>query len=194
MTGRDDDRRFQDLYRRYYRAIFAHFVRSGFSRSEAHDFAQETFYRVYRSMGSNEGRGDFSYLKSTAMRLGINAIRDKRTLKRNVETVSLDELPYLPDSTVASALSDEPPKTPEEELSDREQEARRRKLLRQAMAELPDGERECLLLRLQGLKYNAVAGALGISVDAVKSRLHEARNALKQRLGSAPELKEDDRD
>jgi RNA polymerase sigma-70 factor, ECF subfamily len=194
MNGRKDETWFRDLYRRYYGAIVAYFVSSGFSRDDARDFAHETFYRVYRSMESYKGQGDFSFLKKTAVRIGLNAIRDKRTQKRNAPVVSLDELPYLPDSAAASVLSSEPQKTPEEELSERQEEELRRKKLRAAMAELPDGERECLLLRLQGLKYGAIAGALGISVDAVKSRLHEARNALKAKIGSAPDLKEDDRD
>lgn len=55
--------------------------------------------------------------------------------------------------------------------------------VRSAVACLPDGQREAVLLfYLQGLSHREVAAELGISVGAVKSRLHQARAALAPRL------------
>jgi RNA polymerase sigma-70 factor, ECF subfamily len=51
-------------------------------------------------------------------------------------------------------------------------------LVRAAIADLADGQREAVLLfYLQGLSHREVAAELGISVGAVKARLHQARAA-----------------
>ncbi len=55
--------------------------------------------------------------------------------------------------------------------------------VRAAIAGLADGQREAVLLfYLQGLSHREVAAELGISVGAVKARLHQARAALAPRL------------
>jgi RNA polymerase sigma factor (sigma-70 family) len=51
--------------------------------------------------------------------------------------------------------------------------------VRGAVAALPDGQRDAVLLfYLQGLTQREVAAELGISVNAVKARLHQARASL----------------
>ncbi|HET9326123.1 MAG TPA: sigma-70 family RNA polymerase sigma factor [Candidatus Eisenbacteria bacterium] len=64
--------------------------------------------------------------------------------------------------------------------------AERRELasaLDRAIASLPSGQREVLLLRdVEGLPASRVARALGLEVRAVKSRLHRARLALRAAL------------
>jgi len=53
-----------------------------------------------------------------------------------------------------------------------------------AIAELPEGQREVVMLRLgEALSTEATAERLGISVDAVKARLRRARAALRDELG-----------
>jgi RNA polymerase sigma factor (sigma-70 family) len=55
--------------------------------------------------------------------------------------------------------------------------------VRDAVAALADGQRHAVLLfYLQGLSHREVAEELGISVGAVKARLHQARAALAPRL------------
>jgi RNA polymerase sigma factor (sigma-70 family) len=55
--------------------------------------------------------------------------------------------------------------------------------VRGAIAALADGQRDAVrLFYLQGLSHTEVAEELGISVGAVKSRLHQARAALAPRL------------
>jgi RNA polymerase sigma factor (sigma-70 family) len=55
--------------------------------------------------------------------------------------------------------------------------------VRGAVAALPDGQRHAVLLfYLQGLSHREVAEELGISIGAVKARLHQARAALAPRL------------
>jgi len=55
--------------------------------------------------------------------------------------------------------------------------------VRRAIAALPDGQKDAVLLYyLQGLNQREVAAELGISPGAVKARLHQARAALAPRL------------
>ncbi|MCB9743278.1 MAG: sigma-70 family RNA polymerase sigma factor [Alphaproteobacteria bacterium] len=60
-----------------------------------------------------------------------------------------------------------------------EQQASARRQLAQALAELPDSQREVLVLHvIEGLPGAEVARALGISENAVRTRLHRARQTL----------------
>jgi RNA polymerase sigma-70 factor (ECF subfamily) len=55
--------------------------------------------------------------------------------------------------------------------------------VRAAVAELPESQRIALVLnRFEGASYDDVAAALDLSIPAVKSLLHRARENLKQRL------------
>jgi RNA polymerase sigma factor (sigma-70 family) len=57
--------------------------------------------------------------------------------------------------------------------------------VRRAIAALADGQQDAVrLFYLQGLSHREVADELGISVSAVKARLHQARAALAPRLAS----------
>jgi RNA polymerase sigma factor (sigma-70 family) len=64
--------------------------------------------------------------------------------------------------------------------------------VRNAIADLADGQRDAVLLfYLQGLSHREVAAELGVSVGAVKSRLHQARAALAPRLAPLVEIEEE---
>lgn len=68
---------------------------------------------------------------------------------------------------------------PDEQLGQGELEV----ALNQAIAALEPGHREVLVLRdIEGLTASDVSKVLGVSVEAVKSRLHRARKALRERL------------
>ena len=89
------------------------------------------------------------------------------------------ELPGLPDGH-ASAAPD-----PAEVAEAADVSAR----VRGAIAALADGQRDAVtLFYLQGLSHAEVAEELGISVGAVKSRLHQARAALAPRLAQVIDI------
>jgi RNA polymerase sigma factor (sigma-70 family) len=63
--------------------------------------------------------------------------------------------------------------------------------VRGAIAALADGQQDAVrLFYLQGLSHREVAAELGISVGAVKARLHQARTALAPRLAQFTEFPE----
>jgi RNA polymerase sigma factor (sigma-70 family) len=74
------------------------------------------------------------------------------------------------------------PDTPERTLSEFEQ----RRQLQLALAELPEEQREVLLLRLeQDLTLEEIGAITGVGRETVKSRLRYAMDKLRARLGPA---------
>ena len=58
-------------------------------------------------------------------------------------------------------------------------------VIARALAALPRGERDALLLHVWGeLSYRAVAAALGIPEGTVRSRIHRARGQLRAQLSA----------
>jgi uncharacterized protein len=99
--------------------------------------------------------------------IALNVAR--RWLRQLKPEVAGAALPYLPsadpDPAQAAELAD---------TADR---------VRDAIAALANGQRDAVrLFYLQGLSHREVAAELGISVGAVKARLHQARAALAPRL------------
>jgi RNA polymerase sigma-70 factor (ECF subfamily) len=73
-------------------------------------------------------------------------------------------------------------RTPEQEAADREIQV----ALDRAITSLDPSQREILLLRdVEGLTAPEVAAVTHLSVEAVKSRLHRARLALREKLAPA---------
>jgi RNA polymerase sigma-70 factor (ECF subfamily) len=68
---------------------------------------------------------------------------------------------------------------------------RRRELLRELLQDLPEEQAEALALRVvMGWTLDEVARATGAPVNTVRSRVRLAKEALRQRIESAPELGE----
>ena len=89
------------------------------------------------------------------------------------------ELPGLPADQPSSAPG------PAEMAESADTSAR----IRDAIGALPNGQRDAVqLFYLLGLSHSEVAGELGVSVGAVKSRLHQARAGLAPRLAQVIDI------
>ena len=113
------------------------------------------------------------FLETIALNVFRNWLRAGKTAKRSANVVELDD----PEFTY------EPPAPEGPDYADREQAAQQRRQLAQAVAALPEGQKQCLRLRFEGFQYDEIAAALHITLDAVKSRLRDATRALRTRLG-----------
>ena len=138
---------------------------------DASDVAQESLVSMARSL--RDFRGDSSvssWLFTIARRFCIKKRRRSKFAPAREE--SLDA------GADAASLADPAP-TPEQSASNRELAA----ALTHAIDGLDPSQREVLVLRdVEGLSAPEVARVLGVSVDAVKSRLHRARVAVRQQL------------
>lgn len=175
------DERFESLYRKYYGRVYKFFRNFRVGDDEAQDLAQETYKRIYETFDQYRGEAEWAFIETTARNVLFNAIRARKTAKRSAPTVDIDG----PD------FDNDPPAPSVPDIAERQEAEMRKARLWAAIAELPEGQKQCMELWLGDTKYEAIAKTLRISVDAVKSRLRDARKALRTRLGeSLPEDEE----
>lgn len=174
-NGSNDDR-FEETYRKYYARVWRYYRSCRVSDDESHDLAQDTFKRLYEHWDSIRGEEPWPFLEKIMKSVLFNWIRKWKTAKRSAKLVEIDDPEIVID----------PPAPPEPDYEEREQAARRQDLLERAVRELSKGQRDCLVLRLQGLSYEEIHKTLGITLDAVKSRIRDAKRYLRERLGEKP--------
>lgn len=174
-----------DVFERYAPSVWSFFARRGYPPEDCRDLMQETFLRAHRGLSRFR---DESELKTWILRIAANvwknALRSKQAIKRAAPTVSLDDAAggegRLESAPSAPGVQASLAATPLEETLRTEE----RRLLRDAVSELPPRMQRCVLLRIDhGLKYREIASILQISVDTVKTQLFQARQRLKNRLG-----------
>lgn len=132
----------------------------------AEDAAQETFLKVYQNLPRYDIERSFAtWLLSIAAHHCIDRLR-----RRRFSTFSIDE-----DEEAPLEIPDRHAPDPEAETSRREQQRRLQRLLQ----ELEPLDRAAVVLRYwQDASEVEIAQTLGLTVPAVKSRLHRARKAL----------------
>lgn len=177
---------FNLLFRSHYQKVFHLFLRWTKSPESAGDLAQETFLRAFRAIGDfRRETGEGLWLFEIASNVFKNHLRDKRAKKRDALEISMvgtegnenpDLIPDLVD-TAAPAL---------ERLIDLENKSR----FRDAIARLPSQRRQAVELRLQGRQYLEIAQLMGISIETVKSHLHQALESLRRIMGNDGSLED----
>ncbi len=146
------------------------------SEEDARDAVQEAFVSAFKAMDRFEGD---SRISTWLHRIVVNACLMKlRTRRRKPEESIEDLLPKFAEGghLEVSATSWEGA----DALIEREQT---RELVRGAIARLPESYRTVLMLRdIEEFDTEQTAQALGLTKAAVKTRLHRARQALRQVL------------
>lgn len=160
------------------------FSRRGFSPEDCRDLTQDTFLRAYRGLSRfRDDAGLKTWLLRIAANVWKNALRERQAAKRSaMKTVALEEIHAVarPLSRVAAGGGGAGPEDP----LDQTIRAEKRRVLREAVGELPPRMRRCVLLRIdRGLKYREIATIMAVSEDTVKTQLHQARQRLKEELG-----------
>jgi RNA polymerase sigma factor (sigma-70 family) len=154
---------FRAIHDRYRQRMFA-YTRQMLSGSavDAEDAVQEIFVRAY------------SGLRSSSRELALRA-----WLYRIAHNRCIDEL-RRPQSVPTETIPATVPNTGGDPIARLEQRDALKRLIADVQR-LPDQQRSALLMReLAGMTYADVAGALGVSVAAVKSLLVRARVGLAQ--------------
>lgn len=147
------------------------------SEADAADAVQQAFLSAFKSLGSFSGE---SRLSTWLHRIVVNACLMKLRTERRRPAKSIEELlpKFKDDGHQLNPAGNWKP-IPESVIQDTEVGER----VRAAIAELPDLLREVLVLRdIEELDTQAAAAHLGISESAVKTRLHRARQALRELL------------
>ncbi len=144
--------------RRYARALLR-------NRTDAEDLVQEALTRaVSRADTFKAGTNLRAWLFTILHNVHVNQVRSRATRP--------DEVPV---EAVESRLVT--PARQEERIEVRD--------MMRALDELPDEQRQVLLLvALEGLKYEEVAATLGVPIGTVMSRLSRARDAVRAKLAN----------
>ncbi len=165
---------FEELVRDYSGRLLAVSRRYLDSEEDARDAVQEAFLSAFRAIGRFEGN---SRISTWLHRIVVNASLMKlRTRRRKPEKSIEDLLPrFLEDGHMAE------PAVPWRPSAESEVErGELRGLVLDSIQRLPENYRNVLMLRdIEGYDTEETAQAMGISPNAVKTRLHRARQALR---------------
>ncbi len=147
---------------------------------EAEDVLQETFLSAFRAIDRFKARAKLS---TWLYRIAYNASLMHLRKRGRMTTLSLDQ--PLNDEQQADELSEriliDWSTVPDDQLLTSEA----RHEMDRAIAALPESLRSAFVLRdVQGLSGAETAEVLGITVQAVKNRLHRARLVLRDRLST----------
>ncbi len=157
---------FEELYQRYRRPLFGFLHRYLRDAADTEDVFQETFLRVFEQRHRfAPGNAFATWLYTIARNAGLDR------LKRAERRVSLDPRAHV--------LLPSEPSSVDDVLDRRQQD----QTVRRALDTLAQAEREVLLLRAEGLPYEAIARVVAATPAAVRQRFHRAlRAALEGRL------------
>jgi RNA polymerase sigma-70 factor, ECF subfamily len=170
-----DDRAFSELVNHYEGRIFRLAKRILLNEEDAEDVLQDAFLKAYENLDTFQGNSKFY---TWIVRIAVNEALMKLRKRKTDRTVSLDEQLDTGEDMVVREIAVWDG-TPEDRYSQDEL----RGLLDSAVAALDPIYRTVFQLRdVEELSTEETAGALGLTVPAVKSRLLRARLQLRERL------------
>lgn len=148
----------------------------GGGHPDVDDVAQQALIGFIQALPAFRGDSDPArYATTIAVRTAIGARRRVR-LERSRRDADADA-----DAVACSSMS------PGEEIASQ----RRKELLRELLAELPSEQAEALAMRVVlGWSLEEIAGQSGAPLNTVRSRLRLAKESLRRRIESRPDLAE----
>lgn len=173
LARRDEDA-FRQLYRRHTPRMYALALRllAG-SAAEAEDAIQDAWLRAAEALERFEWR---SSLPTWLCGIAINCARE-RLRSPHLRLVTTDRAVEAQIESRPSASARSAAAAPRRSEADRID-------LERAIAALPDGYREVLVLHdVEGMTHGEIGVMLGVAPGTSKSQLHHARRALRAALG-----------
>ena len=157
-----NDDELERLFREYHRPLVRYLTRRLGDRDWAEEVAQETFLRALRQDTLTSER---SWLFAVATNLVRDEARKDDRRRRRLQLMAAEERERIA----------EPVETSIERAQERAQE---QAMARRAIDALAERDRLALLMREEGLDYNEIAEALGLSVGSIGTTLARARRRL----------------
>jgi RNA polymerase sigma-70 factor (ECF subfamily) len=170
-----DEEAFEILVNRHQTSILNFIYRFIGDRTQAEDFAQEVFLRVWQAAKTYRPEAKFTtWIYRITANLCVNELKSARRKKWFSFHQSDDDS----GSTIEETLSDSAPSA-EDLLLEKE----RSRQISDALQSLPDNQRMAMVLkRYDGLSYAEIAQIIGCSVSAVESLLVRAKRTLQVKL------------
>ena len=176
---RRDEAAFNEFIRLYQAKVFRLVLRMLGDRAEAEDLAQEVFITVFKSIDSF--RGD-SKLSTWLYRVATNHCKNRikylgrRAKGGRSELTDLTERDAIESASMTtSALLPRPDEVVEGFQTEH--------IVQRALQTLDEDQRALVVLRdIENMTYEEIRDVTGLPEGTVKSRLHRARLALKQKV------------
>jgi RNA polymerase sigma-70 factor (ECF subfamily) len=135
----------------------------GGDRAEAEDVAQEAMLRLWRV--APEWRTDEAKVSTWLYRVVTNLCTDRLRARTRRRAVNLDDAPDIEDATPGVVVA----------LMEHDRMA----ALQEALAQLPERQRQAVVLRhIEGLTNPDIAAVMGIGIEAVESFTARGKRAL----------------
>ena len=165
-----DDTAFSALVRKYQRSVHALAWRKVGDFHIAEDITQDAFLKAYQKLSMlKEPQSFASWLYVITANQCKAWLRKKRTWIQSLEDTSTTQLEK---ATYSGHIIEE---------NERMTEETQREVVKKLLAKLQESDRTVITLYyLGGMTYEEISNFLGVSVGAVKSRLHRARQRLKK--------------
>jgi RNA polymerase sigma factor (sigma-70 family) len=170
LVAEGDATALEALYDRYGKAAYSLALRILTDRSLAEDVVREVFLSLWREARRfDPGRGTVAtYLLSTTHHRAVDVVRREENLRRR----------HGPEEVLA--LAPDQPSGLDDEV------AERRSRIRAALAELPESQREALMLAyVGGYTQREIASLVGVPLGTVKTRMAAGMRRLKDELREA---------
>lgn len=168
---------FDALIDAYAQRLFGYLYRLTASRHEAEDLLQDLFVRLVGAIKTYEHQDNFD---AFVFRIATNLYRDRlRRRRRAGTTLSLDEPFDELDGRAPVQIAD-----PAEARVDADMEhSEARDRLQLALAELPEVEREVIVLRhYSSMSFKEIAAAMGTPLGTALARAHRGLIKLRSQV------------
>ena len=165
-----DENAFATLIQKYQRRVHAHALRKIGDFQIAEDITQETFLRVHQKLGTLNNPAQFStWLHAIVNHLCIAWFRKKRLQTQALQEIHISEIE-------GEAYSQYVAKEHAKATADVQRE-----LVKNLLTKLKERDREVITLHyFEEMTAAEISNFLGVSENTIKSRLHRARQHLKQ--------------
>ncbi len=161
---RHDAKAFESLYREHRGRVYALALRLTRDARAAEDLTQDTFVRAWQGLPGFRGDSRLTtWLHTITVRTHLRAQRSRhRRVARETAAASMERYAFAARRSLEGTDID----------------------LERAIARLPDGAREVLVLYdIHGYKHREIGSMLGIAEGTAKAQLHRARKLVRSFLG-----------
>jgi RNA polymerase sigma-70 factor (ECF subfamily) len=176
MAG--DHEAFDALFQRHFPTVYRQAVRLVGNQAEAEEVVQEVFLTLYEKAQTFRGQSAFS---TWLYRITMNAALSRLRRRKHTEALPLDD--YLPRFREDGHHLVRPVVDWSNELEGRLAQAELSRLLQEALEQLQPVDKAVVMLSdVEGLSDREIGTTLGLTVSAVKARLHRSRLFLRGKL------------
>lgn len=181
MTPPTDAGRFEAMVRPHLESMFRLAYRLTGNRTNAEDLVQDVLVKVYPRLTEMTRIGN---LGAWLARVLYNQfIDDKRSATRSPIYLAIDNT--TDESDVLDSLAADDTRPTQDPAQNMEQD-RQQQRIHDAMMKLEEGHRTILLMHdVEGYTFAELGEILDCPVGTLKSRLHRARAALRDRLNTS---------